>query len=231
MKLIISILISILSWSFIFGQNCQDLYPFKQGVSFTTQHFNGKNKLTTTVKQKMLSVENNSSQYTAELDNEVLDGKNKSINKFKSKVMCDGTNLMIDSRAFSGQGMNDMPPNTNIEVKFSGDNFDFPVNAIAGQTLKDINFGSESYMNGMKIMSFNMKITGRKVEAIEKVTVPAGTFEAYKMSYTSEVKTMGMTKKYKTVSWIAKGVGMVKSENYDDKGTLNSYSQLTEFAQ
>ncbi len=231
MKLIISILISILSWSFIFGQNCQDLYPFKQGVSFTTQHFNGKNKLTTTVKQKMLSVENNSSQYTAELDNEVLDGKNKSINKFKSKVMCDGTNLMIDSRAFSGQGMNDMPPNTNIEVKFSGDNFDFPVNAIAGQTLKDINFGSESYMNGMKIMSFNMKITGRKVEAIEKVTVPAGTFEAYKMSYTSEVKTMGMTKKYKTVSWIAKGVDMVKSENYDDKGTLNSYSQLTEFAQ
>lgn len=231
MKLIISILISILSWSFIFGQNCQDLYPFKQGVSFTTQHFNGKNKLTTTVKQKMLSVENNGSQYTAELDNEVLDGKNKSISKFKSKVMCDGTNLIIDSRAFSGQGMNDMPPNTNIEVKFSGDNFDFPVNATAGQALKDINFGSESYMNGMKIMSFSMKITGRKIEAIEKVTVPAGTFEAYKMSYTSEVKTMGMTKKYKTVSWIAKGVGMVKSENYDDKGTLNSYSQLIEFVQ
>jgi hypothetical protein len=215
----------------MFGQNCQDLYPFKQGVSFTTQHFNGKNKLTSTVKQKMLSVQNNGSQYTAELDNEVLDAKNKSINKFKSKVMCDGTTLTIDTRAFSGQGMNDMPPNTNMEVKFSGDNFDFPLNATQGQTLKDISFGSEAYMNGMKIMSFNMKITNRKVEGIEKITVTAGTFEAYKISYDSEVKTMGMTKKFKAVSWIAKGVGMVKSENYDDKGTLHSYSQLTEFVQ
>jgi len=233
MKNIKTILIftAFVSVSFLFGQNCQEIYPFKQGVSFTTQHFNSKNKLTTTVKQKMLSVENSGSQYTAQLDNEVFDAKNKSVSKFNSKIICDGTTLMIDSRAFSGQGMNDMPAGTNIEVKFSGDNFDFPLNAAEGQTLKDVSFGSESYMNGMKIMSFNMKITNRKVEAIEKVTVPAGTFEAYKISYISELKTMGMTKKYKTISWIAKGVGMIKSENYDDKGTLNSYSQLSEFTQ
>lgn len=215
----------------LFSQNCQDLYPFKQGVSFTTQHFNSKNKLTTTVKQKMISVENSGTQYTAQLENETFDAKNKNISKFNSKIVCDGTSLMIDSRAFSGQGMNDMPPNTNIEVKFSGDNFDFPLSASEGQTLKDLSFGSEGYMNGMKIMSFNMKITNRKVEAVEKITVPAGTFEAYKISYNSEVKTLGMTKKFKTISWIAKGVGMVKSENYDDKGTLSSYSQLTEFIQ
>lgn len=233
MKCITKILLCVLwlSISYGFAQNCQELYPFKQGVSFITQHFNSKNKLTTTVRQKMLSVENNGSQYTAELDNEVFDAKNKSINKFKSKVICDGTTLMIDSRAFSGQGMNDMPPNTNIEVKFSGDNFDFPLNPSQGQTLRDISFGSEGYMNGMKIMSFNMKITNRKVEAIEKITVPSGTFDTYKISYDSEVKTMGMTRKFKTISWIAKGVGMVKSENYDDKGNLNSYSQLTEFVQ
>ena len=102
-----------------------------------------------------------------------------------------------------------------------------PMNPKVGVQLPDANVEMS-----MKIGFMNMKmsalITNRKVEAVENVTVKGGTFEAYK--FTSDVKssTMGFQVNTGSIAWYVKGVGMVKTENYDKKGSLQSHMELVE---
>jgi hypothetical protein len=70
-------------------------------------------------------------------------------------------------------------------------------------------------------------ITNRKVEAKESVTVPAGTFDCFKISYNSEIKIGFVKKNYRYITWYAPEVGAVKSEFYSAKGKLEGYSEMT----
>jgi len=75
-------------------------------------------------------------------------------------------------------------------------------------------------------MTMVVKIYDRKVEAIEDMTTPAGTFSCYKMTSTIETKTM-FTVIVKSTDWMAKKVGSVRSETFDKNGNLTGYSVLT----
>jgi hypothetical protein len=76
-----------------------------------------------------------------------------------------------------------------------------------------------------------VKIFNRKVEAKEDITTPAGNFTCYKISYDMEssTKVMGMNNKVnlKGVDYVSEGTGVVKTESYNKKGSLSSYSLLT----
>jgi hypothetical protein len=74
-------------------------------------------------------------------------------------------------------------------------------------------------------MTMVVKVYDRKVEAVEDVTTPAGTFSCYKLSYTVESKTM-FTIIAKSTDWIAKRVGVVRSESFDKNGKLTGYMVL-----
>jgi hypothetical protein len=76
-------------------------------------------------------------------------------------------------------------------------------------------------------MNMEIKIQDRKVMAKENIEVPAGTYEAWKINSIIKLDMM-MTRETKNVEWIAKDVGVVRSEQYDKNGKLNSYSVLTE---
>lgn len=78
----------------------------------------------------------------------------------------------------------------------------------------------------MTVMTMNFKITDRKVEAIEDMTTPAGTFTCFKMSQTTNMKMSFIDKTFKSVDWIAENVGSVRSESYSDAGALQSYRVL-----
>ncbi|MCF6348980.1 MAG: DUF3108 domain-containing protein [Flavobacteriaceae bacterium] len=68
-----------------------------------------------------------------------------------------------------------------------------------------------------------------KVEKREEITIPAGTFDCYVISFETEFK-MGIKRKGKTRQWLAKGVGIVKTEDYNKKGKVISKSVLTKFS-
>jgi hypothetical protein len=74
-------------------------------------------------------------------------------------------------------------------------------------------------------------IINRKVEGQESITTPLGTFNCYKISYDVNVvtKTMGFSMKSnsKGVQYMCTDKGAIKSEVYNDKGTLMSYSIMT----
>ncbi len=71
-------------------------------------------------------------------------------------------------------------------------------------------------------------ITNQKVEAIEDVTVKAGTFKGYRFSGEVNSSAMGIKVKSNNLDWYAKGVGIVKTENYDKNGKLQSRTELVE---
>jgi len=60
------------------------------------------------------------------------------------------------------------------------------------------------------------------------VTTPAGTFDCIKMTQDTDVKAI-FKMKAKTTTWYTKGVGMVKTENYDKNGKVESSTVLTKF--
>ena len=77
----------------------------------------------------------------------------------------------------------------------------------------------------MSMMNMTTKVYNRKVEAIEKITTEAGTFECYKITY--DVFTDAMIDiNTKGIDWIARDVGTVRTENYNKNGKLTGYTEL-----
>lgn len=69
-------------------------------------------------------------------------------------------------------------------------------------------------------------VTSHNVVAQEEITTPAGTYNCFvvEQKYTMKSgfsKSEGMNK-----TWYAKGIGVVKTENYDKKGKLIVSQQL-----
>lgn len=116
-----------------------------------------------------------------------------------------------------------------MEMKFSGTDLEFPSALVPGTNLPDGTFTMEAFMNGIKMITLNVTITNRKVLSKESITVPAGTFECYKISYDSELKAGFAKKSYTYVTWFAPEVGAVKSEYYSVKGSLEGHSEMTVF--
>jgi hypothetical protein len=87
----------------------------------------------------------------------------------------------------------------------------------------------------MSSAAFNMDmiitISDRIVMGKETKTTPAGTFDCMILAQKTTTK-MGkiMTVVTSSKEWLSKGVGSVRSENYDKKGKLEGYTVHTKFS-
>jgi len=103
----------------------------------------------------------------------------------------------------------------------------YPKVMAPGMTLKDGFVEAVISNEGMTFMTMRTDITNIKVEAIESITVPAGTYTAYKISSDFTSKTGFMTINMKTISWMVAGLGAVRTETYSKKGDLVGYSVIS----
>jgi len=74
-------------------------------------------------------------------------------------------------------------------------------------------------------------ITNIVCAGTETITVRAGTFEAYKITQRSSTTTTGWPMPQITntgATWYVRGIGVVKSVSYDDKGKIESSTELYE---
>ncbi len=117
----------------------------------------------------------------------------------------------------------------SMEMTFSGDALEFPRNMSVGQSLPDATGSFKASTGGLSLMSMTFDYTDRKVEDKTNITTPAGTFDCYKISYTMNMKFMGK-RSYKVVQYFNSEAGAVRTENYDQKGELESYTVLTKFS-
>ena len=109
-----------------------------------------------------------------------------------------------------------MPTSAESDVKAEDIYMEYPNNMNVGDNLKNSTMHMDMDNNGMK-QSLDMEVFDRKVEAKEKVTTPAGSWDCYKISYKSKIriKTMGigMPMNIEGVEYFAPGFGVVKTQS------------------
>jgi hypothetical protein len=215
----------ILSTTLSYAQ--KTFFPTKEGTVLVYKSFDKKDKLTNTMRYTIKHVTISGSNMDITYLCESTDPNDKPVFKDEITIHQKGDTLYMDMSNFVNKAAFKKNGEMPSDIQITGKNMEVPMNPKVGVQLPDANVEMS-----MKIGFMNMKmsalITNRKVEAIENVTVKGGTFEAYK--FTSDVKSsaMGFQVNTGSIAWYVKGVGMVKTENYDKKGSLQSHMELVE---
>ncbi len=207
--------------------NAQEIFfPTKEGTVLVYKAFDKKDKVTNMVRNtiKHVSVDGNDMDITYLCES--IDPKDELLFKEDITIHKKGDKLYFDMGNFINKSAFQKDGQIPADVQIKGNNMEIPSNPDPGDVLPDANI--EMSMNmGYINMKMSAQVTNRKVEAIEDVTVKAGTFKSYKLTSDVTATAMGMKVKTNNIEWYAKGVGIVKTEIYD-KGKLQSYTELTE---
>lgn len=211
---------------------CNTYFNFKEGTEYEMTHYSGKDKVTGKSLSQILSVEDNGGVLTAHIKGTAFDKKGDEITSMNFEYICDDGVLKMDMNKFIPKDM--FGSDADIEFEMEGDYLELPKSLEIGQSLKDGMIEGKMTMEGnpaMANMALSVKIFNRKVEAKEDLTTPAGSFTCYKIAYDMEssTKVMGMNNKVnmKGIDYVSEGVGVIKTESYNKKGNLSSYSLLT----
>lgn len=222
-------LFSIIGFSFILlpvikSQDCKMFFPSKEGTEMELTSYDAKNKVTGSTHEKIIGKETIPNGVRIKFESENFDKKGQSQFKGEYSVKCEnGTFYFEMNDMMSGESMKSYKKE-DVEIK--SDDLDMPANLAVGQTLKDGTLSIVMKNSTIQMMNMTIAVKNRKVVAIETITTPAGTYECYKITFDVETKMM-FKMQSKGAEWIAKDVGMVKSESYDKNGKLAGSTLLT----
>jgi hypothetical protein len=200
-------------------------FPTKEGTVLVYKMFDKKDKVSSTVKYTIrhITVKGNDMDITYFVES--MDTKDKLLYNDEITIHKKGDKLYFDMSNFINKAAFQQNGTMPAEIQITGNNMEIPSNPQPGDLLPDANVEM-----AMKLGFINMKmaaqITNRKVEAIEDVTVTAGTYKGYKFSSEINSSTMGMKMKSSNIDWYAKGIGIVKTESFDKSGKLQSHMEL-----
>jgi hypothetical protein len=223
--LVFSLFISTLS-----AQDCNKaFFAMKEKTKVTMSNFDGKGKLSSTSETVVKAVKSTDKGFAATMEVNIKNDKGKSTLDAKNyDVQCENGTIKLD---ISSMYMGDMAAQMkSMDVTISGSGIDIPATLSEGQTLSDGDSQIKMGTNGMTFMTMTFAIKNRKVEKKETITVGAGTYEAYKMTYDIDMKVI-FKRSMKVVQWLVPSVGMIKSESYSAKGELEGSTEMTKFEQ
>ncbi|WP_247236282.1 hypothetical protein [Telluribacter sp. SYSU D00476] len=210
----------------LWAQNCLGV-SVKEGSGFEMKSYDGKGKENGTLLYKIRNVTAEGGATVMDVEFESLDKKGTSQMKSLYKMRCDGNQLMMDANALVSEEQLRMF--RDMQMKFTSNDVVYPGQLSVGQQLKDASLHGEG-TSGPIPVTFDMDIKNRKVEGQQKVTVPAGTFDAYKVTSDMAVKTkmgVGMTIEVQSIAYRVPGMLWdVKSETYR-RGKLIGYTELS----
>lgn len=211
-------------YSATFAQDC-GYYDISSGSSFSYQILDEKGKITGTTRTTCIDVNKAGPGTTYKIKSESFDAKNRPGTVSEYAMRCEGgqfyVNLqnMLDPKSF--ESFKDM------ELQITGADMMYPASMSSGDALPDANITISAATGGVSFLNMVVNISNRKVLGNETVTVPAGTFNCYKITYDVETKLMFKINT-NVVEYINKGVGNVKTETYDKKGKMLSATVLSE---
>ena len=208
------------------AQDCKFYIPSKVGSKLKYENFDKKDKLTGSTVQTVIANSVIDGVQTVKLRNEYYapDADTAYVRELSFK--CINGEFVVDMQSYISE--NTLTPYSNMETKIDVDNMSIPAKMSVGQVLGNGKVDLTVFNNGMKLITISVNVKNRKVEAIENITTPAGTFEAYKITYDIETKML-FTIKAKSAEWYVKDIGAVRTESYNKKGKLTSYTVLTEY--
>lgn len=221
---ILSLFIILLIINPTFAQDCGGYFAFKKGMKVEMTSYDKKDKPTLTTKYEVIDYKPIDGGIAMSFAHEVYDAKGKLMSKSESTGKCVGGDYYTDIRNISSDMM---PKSPDMKVTVTGDQMIYPRDLKVGDSLKDASINVKSgFEGGMTIMNMNANITNRKAEAYETIETPAGKFECVKLTYTMNVKFMG-NRTLKCTEYLAKGIGLVKTEQFDEKGNRQTYMVVT----
>ncbi|MEM7085535.1 MAG: hypothetical protein AAF489_05090 [Bacteroidota bacterium] len=210
--------------STVFAQsNCSKFYPFSEGAVTELTMYDKKGKVAGIVQHAVKGVSSTGTTDVATMTQILKDKKGEEITTSEYDISCTDGLVSIDFKSLSRSEM--LKAMGDFETEITGTNLDLPNDLSVGQSLPDAGVNIKINMSGIN-MNMDTTITERQVVGQESITTPAGTFECYVMTSTITFK-MGMSK---SKQWIAEGVGVVKTEDYNKKGKLQGSSLLTAFS-
>ncbi|MCF6353028.1 MAG: DUF3108 domain-containing protein [Cyclobacteriaceae bacterium] len=211
-------------FSVALSAQCNQYYHVKNGTSWTISNYNAKGKLQSKTIQKVAAYKESSNGFEATFEITLVDKNGEQTTLGANTLTCEGGVIYFD--------MNDLFPQEQMqsmqdfEMSVEGTNLELPASLKTGQELKDANIIMN--ISGPMPMAFKIDVTERKVVGEETLNTPAGSFECFKISRKIQMKTI-IKMETSSIEWYSKEVGMVKSESYNKKGKLISYSLLTAY--
>lgn len=202
-------------------------YKIKEGTSIVMESFDKKDKFQSRTETTATSYEEKSNGFIATMSFKVSDKKDKIITEGSYKMSCENGVFKIDMSGFVPS--ESMAAFKDMDVEVNMDQLEYPSDLAPGQKLND---ASIEVTTSDSPIPMNMKfdITDRKVDSKESITTPAGTFDCLKISYNANSKMSFVNMNYKTVEYLSKNAGAVKTETYKSNGSLIGYTLLTKYA-
>ena len=202
-------------------------FPTKEGTVLVYKTFDKKDKEISKVRYTITHVNINGSDMDITYLCESIDPKEKLLFKEEITIHKKGDNLYFDMSNFINKAAFQRNGEMPAEIQITGNNMEIPSDPKPGDLLPDANVEMAMKM-GFINMKMSAQVTNRKVEAIEDITVKAGTFKGYKFTSEVNANAMGMKTKSNNIEWYAKGIGLVKTESSDKNGKLQSHTELIE---
>lgn len=203
------------------AQDCVSYFPSEVGTRVGYNYYSKPGKLDGSSTLLVTDRKTENGNLKLEIRSTVFNAREDTTISFDYAVWCDGENFFIDMKSLLGTlNLTELG-----DFKFTSTEMELPGKMAPGQQLKDASFTLE--MTGPIPVVITSDITNRKVDALEKVTTPAGTFDCARVSYDTFTKMAFIKTEGRTVEWYARDIGVVRSEYYDKKGKVTSIHELT----
>jgi len=223
-KLFLVIILAFMMAGISFAQDC-GYYSLSTGMVTAYQNLDAKGKVASTVRTTCLDVNKVGESIIYKIKSEYADAKNKNQSSREYNMKCEDGKFYIDMQSLVDP--KSMEAFKDMEISVNSEDLIYPSGLAAGQVLPDANITISASTGGMSLMNLVIIITNRQVVGTESVTVPAGTFECFKITYDVETKMMFKINS-KVAEYVNMGVGNVKTETFDKKGNLSATTILVE---
>lgn len=207
---------------------CEGFYPLEKGVHWKQSHYDAKGKLSSTNANTIAQVTATADGFDALVSTLVADSKGKEIGSGEFTAKCVDGEVILDVNQMLLPGLG--ASYLNMDMSVSGDGLRLPNQLSVGQELPGGNTSMVVELNGLRVANMSFEVTERKVEAKETVDTPIGPHECFRIKERVDYRSgYGGGRVYTTLSWYAKGKGLLRQETYDDKGKLSSRMEVTEW--
>ncbi|MCP3681188.1 MAG: hypothetical protein GY861_00725 [bacterium] len=215
-------------FSHVSAQDCTPYFPMEKGSEFEISSYKTNGKLTGSCYHKVLERVEDGSHLTVKVSNQSRDKKGNETANTEYVVECQEGIFRFDFSMFMNN--ESLQAYDNMETTITGKFLELPSAPKPGDVLNEGEMKVVVENAGIPFVTINIRVYDRKVDAIEARETPAGTFECARISYKVETTIGGIipfTVKSSATEWYAKGVGLVRSENFNNNGKYLGYSELT----
>jgi len=229
MKKILSICLLLLP-AILFGQECGGYFYLQKNATIQMSSFNKNNEPGVVVTSHVLSVSPTSGGVTSDFTTTIKDQKGAVLDQAKGQMNCENGNLMVSMRqSIPASSLKEFQ---NMRVEASEGSLAYPSSMQVGQHLSGASFHMDIYKNesAKKFATVSYTISDRTVTGKESLTTPAGNWDCLKISYKMVMKVkigIGIPTRFNVVEWFVPGFGIVKTADYNKKGKLIGYTELT----